>query len=90
MDPTLCYYLSLSGFLTIALWHMRYGRKISRLEIKLPIVMVFMTLGVLSLKFIDVLPLEWVPWFKYPTIIMCLVGGMSMLITLPTQKKVIE
>lgn len=90
MDPTWCYALSLSGFLAIALWHMLLGRKVTRIEIKLPVVMVFMTLGVLSLKFIDVLPLEYIAWFKYPTIIMCLVGGISMLITIPTQKKVIE
>jgi len=90
MDPMGCYALSLSGFLTMALWHVLFGRKVTRIEIKLPIVMVFMTLGVLSLKFIDVLPPEYIPWFKYPTIIMCLVGGMSMLITIPTQKKVIE
>lgn len=81
MDPTWCYSLSLSGFLTIALWHMLYGKKIGRLEVKLLVVMVFITLGVLSLKFIDVLPIEFIAWFKYPTIIMCLVGGTVMLMT---------
>ena len=87
MDATWSYALSLSGFLTIALWQMLFGWKINRLEIKLPITMAFITLGVLSLKYIDVWPPEYVAWFKYPTIIICLVGGMTMLITASTKKK---
>ena len=86
MDPTLSYALSLSGFLTIALWYLLRGKKIRRLEIMLPIVMLFIALGVLSLKYIDVLPSWYVPWLKYPTIAMCLVGGLAMLLT--AQKKV--
>lgn len=81
IDTVWAYTLSLSGFLVVALWYMLFGRKIRRLEVMLPIVMVFITLGVLSLKYIDVLPPEYVAWFKYPTLIMSFVGSMAMLLT---------
>lgn len=88
MDETWIYALTFSGFLTIALWHMLFGRKVSRLEIKLPITMTFIALGVLSLKYVDVvLPPEYVVWFKYPTIVICLIGGIAMLTPTSTQKK---
>jgi len=79
MDATWAYALSFSAFLTTALWYILYGKKITRLEIMLPATVIFITLGVLSLKYINVLPANYVPWFTYPTVIMCLVGGMAML-----------
>ena len=85
MDATWAYSLSLSGFLTIALWYLLQGKKINRLEIMLPVAIVFIALGVLSLKYVDALPYWCVPWFKYPTIIVCLIGGLAMLST--TQQK---
>ena len=81
MDATLAYALSLSTFLTIAGWYMLRGKKIHRLEVQLPLATVFIAIGVLSLKYIDVLPESYVPLFKYYTIIMCLLGGMAMLMT---------
>ena len=79
MDTTWAYALSFSAFLAIALWYILYGKKITRVEIMLPATAIFITLGVLSLKYIDVLPANYIPWFTYPTAIMCLVGGMAML-----------
>ena len=87
MSTTWIYALALSGFLTIALWYLLLGRKVSKMEIKLLATLVFITLGVLSLKYIDVLPLEYVAWFKYLTIAMCLIGGVVMLTPTSTQKK---
>ena len=86
MDTTLAYALSLGGFLTIALWYILQGRKIHKLAVMLPAAMVFITLGVLSLKYISAVPPEYEAWFMYPTIIMCLIGGMAMLMGTHTKK----
>ena len=79
MNNILAYSLSLGGFLALALWWMLFKSKIKGM-FGLIYSSVFITLGVLSLKYIDALPVEYISWFKYPTIVMALIGGVAILI----------
>jgi len=79
MIDLLAYSVSLGGFLTVALWWVLFGGSRSLL-VRLLNCMVFITLGVVSLKYIDVVPSAWVDYIRYPTIVMCLIGGYAMLI----------
>lgn len=82
MDYSLAYALSMGGFMGMALWWVLFGKKVmgGRIGIGIIYASIYIMLGVLSIKYIDVLPIEFINPFKYLTIALVLVGGIAIIL----------